>query len=410
MKSRLFGTAVVGLTGAIIGSFSMMLFASTHFGTVAGPNNEPPAVSAAPLSVSGGSDQERIVNAVKRVQPSVVAIDLTVNGRQYVPPNPFDVFNGGSGAPQYRKFQGTASGSGFIYSRNGLIVTNAHVAAPKLQNGLAVSKMEVVFKNGDKRPAHLVSANVAADLALIKVDGYDKLPAPLEIADSAKLNAGQWAIAIGEPLELLQSVTLGVVSGFNRDEPISDEAGGVIDFKGLLQTSAPINPGNSGGPLVDEEGRVIGVNQSTAANAPGIGFAIPSNTMREVVAKLTTQTGVQQGTNTGFIGAQLSPLDDSIRAQLNYIGQGAVVIQATPDGPAAKAGLKRGDVIQTYNGQIVSGIDSLIGKIKATKPGETATLGVWSAGTKKEISLKIGERPAADPSLQQQPQQGPGGP
>ncbi len=408
MKSRLFGTAVIGLTGAIIGSFSMMLFASTHFGRVAGPGNEPPAVSAAPLAVEGGgSDQDRIVTAVKRVQPSVVAINLTVNGRQYLPPNPFDILQGGSGQPRVRNFKGTASGSGFVYSKTGLIITNAHVAAPKLQDGLSVSKMEVVFKDGEKRPAHLVSANVAADLALIKVDDYAKLPPPLEIADSAKLNAGQWAIAIGEPLELLQSVTLGVVSGFNRDEPIGDESGGVIDFKGLLQTSAPINPGNSGGPLVDVQGRVIGVNQSTAANAPGIGFAIPSNTVKEVVAKLATQTGVQQGTNTGFIGAQLGVLDDSIRSQLNYLGQGVVVLAVTPDGPALKAGLKRGDVIQSYNGQPISGTDALIGKIKASKPGDSATLGIWSAGAKKSVSLKIGERPAADPSQQQQPPQQP---
>ena len=126
--------------------------------------------------------------------------------------------------------------------------------------------------------------NIGADVALVKVDNYQKLPPPVEIADSSKLQAGQWAIAIGEPWQLQQSVALGVVSGFNRDETIGTENGTAQEFKGLLQISTPINPGNSGGPLIDIDGRLIGVNQSTAnpqAGAQGIGFAIPSNTVRE---------------------------------------------------------------------------------------------------------------------------------
>ena len=208
-----------------------------------------------------------------------------------------------------RRFQARASGSGFIVERNGdsaLIVTNAHVVKPP--GAGQVSKIEVLFQNGDRIPGHVYSANVGADLALVKIDNYGKVPPPVEIANSDKLQPGQWAIAIGEPFELKQTVTVGVVSGFNRDETIGSESGGAMEFKGLLQTSAPINPGNSGGPLVDVEGRLIGVNQSTAspqAGAQGIGFAIPSNTVRSQVALLEKNPGTHQGTNVGYIGAAL---------------------------------------------------------------------------------------------------------
>jgi S1-C subfamily serine protease len=146
---RFFGMAVVGLIGAILGSFSMMLFASTHFTNVAGPGNTPPVVSAAALPVSGGSDQERIVNAVKRVEPSVVSLLVTVNGTRVVPSDPLQQFFGGGGGPGVpQRFQERASGSGFVYRSNGLILTNNHVV-PK-----GVSKITVVFANGDHVPGH----------------------------------------------------------------------------------------------------------------------------------------------------------------------------------------------------------------------------------------------------------------
>src|SRR5476649_1069395 len=317
---RFFGTAVVGLIGAILGSFSMMLFASTHFTNVAGPGNTPPLVSAAALPVTGASDQERIVNAVKRVEPSVVSLLVTVNGTRITPADPFQQFFGGGGgaaqgAPQ--RFQERASGSGFVYRSDGLILTNNHVV-PK-----GVSKITVVFANGDHVPGHVYSQNPGVELALVKVDNYAKLPPPIEFGDSTKLNAGQWAIAVGEPFELKQSVSVGVVSGFNRDEPIQDETGQAHLFRGMLQTSAPINPGNSGGPLVDDQGRLIGVNQSTAnpqAGAQGIGFAIPSNMVRDAAAELERNQGKtinanSTGTGVGYLGVGLGSLDANVRAQ-----------------------------------------------------------------------------------------------
>jgi S1-C subfamily serine protease len=410
MKTRFFGTAVVGLVGAILGSFSMMLYASSHFTNVAGPGNTPPVVSAAPLPESGGgSDQQRIVNAVKRVEPSVVSLLVTVNGTRVVPADPFAQFFGGGQAPVTRqRFQERASGSGFVYRSNGLILTNAHVV-PK-----GTSSIMVVFSNGDHVPGHLYSSNPGADLALVKVDGYAKLPPPVEFGDSSRLNAGQWAIAVGEPFELKQSVSVGVVSGFNRDEPIQDESGQTRLFRGMLQTSAPINPGNSGGPLVDDSGRLIGVNQSTAstqAGAQGIGFAIPSNTVREAAVTLEASPGKtinasSTGTGIGYLGVGLQALDDNVRAQINFpktAGNGAVVAQIPPNGPASKADLSPGDVIQKINDKDVAGPDDVINVVKALKPGSTVRLQVWSAGTKKLVVIQLGEQPA-DVYLQQQQQ------
>ncbi|GAC1652254.1 MAG: hypothetical protein NVS9B12_01460 [Vulcanimicrobiaceae bacterium] len=406
MKTRLLPMLIIGLAGAVIGSFSMMIFASTHFTNVSGPNNTPPAVIAGPL---GASDQDRIVSAVKRVEPSVVAINVAVNGQQIVPLDPFSQYFGNGAGPQgVQRFRAKASGSGFVFKNNGEIVTNAHVVTPP-RNG-SISKMEVVFNNGDHWPAHILATNVNADLAIIKVDGYNKLPPPVELANSDGLEAGQWAIAIGEPLELQRTVTVGVVSGFNREEPIPDENGGVIDFKGLLQTSAPINPGNSGGPLVDINGRVIGVNQSTAApgQAQGIGFAIPSNIVRTQIANLETHPGVHQGTNMGFIGAVLGDLNANVRQQIGYQGQGGVVVAQVEDGtPANAANLQAGDVILSVNGTPVNRASQLIAIIKSTKPGSTLRVQVWSAGVRRLTTLQVMERPANQSYQPPQQQQGP---
>ncbi len=179
----------------------------------------------------------------------------------------------------------------------------------------------------------------------MRVDNYRKLPPPLELADSSRLEQGQWAIAIGEPLQLQQTVTVGVVSAFNRSEPIPTENGGEIDFKGLLQTSAPINPGNSGGPLIDIDGQVIGMNQSTvkSAYAQGIGFAIPSNTVRNVVASLQKNPGVHQGTDTGFLGIYMANLSAGVKNQIGYNGSGGVAVQQVFSGsPADQAGISAG--------------------------------------------------------------------
>ena len=405
VKNRVLPTLIVALAGAIVGSFLMMLYTSSHFGGVTGPNNTPPAMAAAPLS--GVSDQDRIVSAVKRTKASVVAIVEEINGRQVVPVDPFMQQFFGQSPGMMQPYKAKASGSGFVYDGSGNIITNAHVVNPP--NGGRISKLTVVFGNGDRVNAHVVSANIGADLAMIKVDGYAKLPPPLTLADSDKLEQGQWAIAIGEPLELQQSVTVGVVSAFDRSEPIPTENGGVIDFKGMLQTSAPINPGNSGGPLIDIDGRVIGINQSTVRSsyAQGIGFAIPSNTVKRIAAELMKNPGVHEGTDTGYMGILMGNLTPGIRNQIGYNGPGGVAVgQVISGSPADQAGIQPGDVILQADGKAYSDFKALHDYIGTKKPNDTIRLEVWSQGSKKLVSVKLAEKPAAVP-MQQMPQQQP---
>src|SRR5579863_3588328 len=407
VKNRILPTLIVGLVGAVIGSFLMMLYASSHFGGATGPDRTPPAVAAVPLS--GVSDQDRIVSAVKRTKSSVVAITEQVNGQQVIPADPFfQQFFGGQGPGIVQPYRGEASGSGFVIDGRGDIVTNAHVLQPP--NGGRVTKLTVVFANGDRVPAHVVSYNIAADVGILRVNNYGKLPPPLQLADSSKLEQGQWAIAIGEPLQLQQTVTVGVVSAFNRSEPIPTENGGEIDFKGLLQTSAPINPGNSGGPLIDMDGYVIGMNQSTvkSAYAQGIGFAIPSNTVRNVVASLQRNPGAHQGTDTGFLGIYMADLSSGIKNQIGYNGSDGVAVQQVFSGsPADQAGIQPGDVILQADGKQFDSMKGLHDYIASKKPGDTIRLNVWSQGMKKFVAIKLGETPAEQPVSQQQ---GPGQP
>ncbi|HEV2641128.1 MAG TPA: trypsin-like peptidase domain-containing protein, partial [Candidatus Elarobacter sp.] len=341
--------------------------------------------------------------------PSVVALQVVVNGTQIVPQDPFSQMFGGGGPVQRQRVQERASGSGFVYSRDGLIVTNAHVV-PR-----GTSKITVVFANGDRIAGHVFSSNPAADLALVKVDGYAKLPPPVEFADSSKVQSGQWAIAIGEPFALQRSVSVGVVSGFNRDEPIQGEDQQLHLFRGMLQTSAPINPGNSGGPLVDYDGRVIGVNQSTAnpAAAQGIGFAIPAQTVvqnAQVLAKSQGKTIDATGTGTGkgFLGIAAVDITNNVRTQLGgYHDQGGVAVATVVSGtPADSAGVQPGDVIQSINGKAVNSQTDFTSVISAMKPGTQVTLRVWSQGIKKNLQATLAEQPV-ETYLRNQQQQNP---
>jgi S1-C subfamily serine protease len=391
LKNRVLPTVIVALVGAIVGSFLMMLYASTHFTGVAGPNNTPPAVSAEALT--GVSDQDRIVTAVKRTKASVVAIQLNVN--QTVMLDPIAQMMYGR---QNVTRRGQASGSGFVFDSKGDIVTNAHVVTPP--GGGQVSKLTVVFANGDKVPAHVVGLSLGADVAIIRVDNYKKLPPALDLADSDRLQAGQWAIAIGEPYELQNSVTVGVVSAFDREEQAQSE-NGTYDFKGLLQTSAPINPGNSGGPLLDMDGRVIGINQLVNSQAQGIGFAIPSNTVKKLAEQLIANPGVHQGTNQAFVGVIMGQINAGFRNQTGYNATSGVGIGGVLGGsPADQAGIQGGDVILSADGKTFNDVAALQKYIESKRPGDTIRFQIWSQGVKRMVDVKLTERPAATQSYQ----------
>jgi S1-C subfamily serine protease len=376
--------AVVRLTAA-----ACVLTACTSgpAGDTSTPTPQPNA--AATAGTDGTSDQARIIRAVVNVKPSVVALDVVINGTQVVPPDPFSQLFGGQSAPTLQHFRAQASGSGFVYDRSGLIVTNSHVVHQS-------SRIQVVFSNGDRIPGTLFAEDVGADLALVKVSNYAKLPPPVTLGSSSDVRQGEWAIAIGEPFELQQTVTVGVVSGFNRSEVIGDEAGQPRQFKGLMQTSAPINPGNSGGPLTDIDGRLIGVNQSTASpasGAQGIGFAIPVDTMRVTVTSLIAHPGTRTGAGASFIGVQLLPLNGNLREQIGYSGGGVLIGGVISGSAADRAGLNPGDVIQQVDGQTVNSPEDVARVMSKVQPGQTVHLVVWSGGRIKNVDAKVTEAP-----------------
>jgi serine protease Do len=375
-----FKPLAVAFIGAVLGATSTMFIAQQH---------TPYAGVAYAAGVgdysAGEDDQERIIEAVKHVEPSVVALEVNISGTRVTPADPFGD-DGGAGT--LSPFTEQASGSGFVYTNDGLIVTNAHVVH-------GASKITVVFANGDHIPGHLYSENVASDLALVKVDHYAKLPPPVEFAASSGVQKGEWAIAIGEPFALKQTVTLGVVSGFNRDEQIGGETvGTVTSFKGLLQTSAPINPGNSGGPLVDLDGHVIGVNQSTERPAQGIGFAIPADTVKTAVALLLHSPGSgTRASSAGFLGVQVQALDTTLRSQLGYQGEGAAIVAIVSGSPADQAGLQPGEVIQSIDGKPIHSPADVTSIVHGIAAGKSATLNLWDGGTRSMVAVPLTTQP-----------------
>jgi len=367
-----FNVVVVAVLAGVVGGVS---------GTVATLNLAPHRVLADNLD-----DQQRIIDAVKHTEPSVVALNVTANGTRIAPTNPMGLLFGAPSGERIVPFHEVASGSGFVYDKDGLILTDDHVVH-------GAQKITVVFQNGDKIPGKIFGEDYKDDIALVKVDDYAKLPPPLEIGDSAAVQKGEWTIAIGEPLELTQTVTVGVASAFGRNEQIEGEDGVQRMFRNLLQTSAPINPGNSGGPLVDLDGKVIAINQSVAAPAQGIGFAVPASVIQTSIASIQAHPGVEKIAPVGFLGVQLVGIDEKARKVLHYKGNGAVILGAIADSPAASAGLRAGDVIQAVNGKKVASAQQVTKIVAALKPGEIAHVRIWRKGKTQNVNVRLGERP-----------------
>jgi S1-C subfamily serine protease len=271
--------------------------------------------------------------------------------------------------------QGQASGSGFVVGTDGQIVTNDHVVE-------GARKVSVRFtENGAPLPAKVVGTDPSTDLAVLdvdvsKVEGGVK---PLAIADSGDVVPGQPAIAIGSPFGLQGTVTSGIVSALNRDI----ESPNGFTISGALQTDAAINPGNSGGPLLDADGRVIGVNSQIANNGSdsnsGVGFAVPSNIVKSVVPQLE-QHGKIDRAWLGVSSTEDPPHD------------GALVGQVT-GGPAQKGGLRTGDLITSFDGQAIKNPSDLGQAVLTRKPGDTVKVVVQRDGRSETLSVTLGTRP-----------------
>lgn len=294
-----------------------------------------------------------------RANPSTVEITVTTQAPEEGPM--------GSGTTQ-------AQGSGFVYDTSGHVITNAHVVD-------GARSARVRFSNGKTYDATVVGADDSTDLAVLKVDAPSSAFHPLGLADSSQVAVGDVVVAIGSPFGLENSVTAGIVSALGR----SMQAPNGYTITGAIQTDAAINHGNSGGPLLDLDGKVVGVNaqiESESGGNDGVGFAIPSSTVKSIVAQILEDGSVQHA----YLGvAVTNPADGTAGAQLAQVRSGT---------PAAGAGLQVGDVVTAVDGDTISSGAALQAAIDGKRPGDRVIVDYLRDGAHRSVTVTLGTRPS----------------
>jgi putative serine protease PepD len=316
--------------------------------SAAGSANSSAATPAADVSPSALALQQQFVQIVKQVGPSVVLIQTS---------------------------QGL--GSGIVFDANGNLVTNAHVVE-------GASSFQVTLADGKQYPARLVGSFAADDLAVLHIDAGGLHPAGF--ADSSKLQVGDVVLAIGNPLGLQSSVTEGIVSALGRT--VNEDNG--VALPNVIQTSAPINPGNSGGALVDLQGQVIGIPTLAATDpqlgggaAAGIGFAVPSDTVRDIAGQLISQ-GKVTDSNRAFLGVEVAATTSG----------GLLITKVQPGGPAAKAGIRAGELMTTVDGTVTPDPATLADVLAGLRPGQTVRVEVARpGGPRRTVRVTLGQYP-----------------
>ena len=321
---------------------------------------------AAQVTASGG---QTINEIYERVGPGVVSVEARRGGPEG-PRLPFQEPEEGGR---------TATGSGFVLDEEGYILTNEHVVD-------GASSVEVSFAEENGVRAELVGADASSDLALLKVDPDDADLTPIPLGDSDAVRVGDAAIAIGNPFGLERTVTTGVVSALQRE--ISSPNGFSIDH--VIQTDAAINPGNSGGPLLDADGRVIGINSQIATNGSqansGVGFAVPVNEAKRVIPELKEDGRVERA----YLGVRTGEVESSAGGSTT---EGAQIAEVTPGAPAARAGLRPGDVIVGVAGEEVTEPADVARIIAARKPGDSVEVEYLRGGERETADVELGTRP-----------------
>ena len=332
----------------------------------------------------------------EKASPAVVSLESrrTVTREYSIMPDwpfgdpfsdPFDFFFRRSPRqrPQQRQYREprTAQGSGFIISSDGYLLTNNHMVE-------GAEKVEVKLTDGRKFTVKIIGTDPDADVAVVKIDAKN-LPY-LDLADSDTLEVGEWVLAIGNPLGLSHTVTAGIVSAKGRS------GFGLAELEDFIQTDAAINRGNSGGPLINLDGKVVGINTAImgASVNIGIGFAIPIN-----IAKHAYEQLVESGTvERGFLGVTVEDLtpEKAPFFGLKEDAKGVLIPEVTKDSAADKAGLKHNDVILELNGEPAESASDLQKRISMLKPGSRVELVVWRDGERKTITVKLGKRPTKD--------------
>jgi Do/DeqQ family serine protease len=285
-----------------------------------------------------------------------------------------EFFGKGGGAKVQKR---TGLGTGFILSEDGYICTNHHVIH-------GVDKI-IVNINGKNYEAKIIGSDERTDLGLLKIESKTKLT-PVYFGDSDKVQVGDWAIAIGNPFGLDKTFTVGVVSAIGRRD---------VDFMGgsHIQTDASINPGNSGGPLINIYGEVIGINRmiySKSGGYMGIGFAIPMNTAKSILAQLQKNKKIKRG----YIGVSIVPISDEDAKQIGLEkNQGAFVGEVVNGSPAESGGIRVGDVIVQINNKNILDVKDLFQAMEEAAIGDTVAVSIWRGGELKKLYIKIKERP-----------------
>jgi serine protease Do len=376
-KVRKTALAIALLAGTALGGFT-----AGHAAFAANDDQANPpvnaGVAATPAQIPDFAD------LVARVKPAVVSVttklevhDASDQGPVQMMPFPFGGMGGGMQQQHPQAVE--ARGSGFIINANGTIVTNNHV----VKDAKSVS---VTLSDGTTLPAHIVGRDPRTDLAVLKVDAKKPLPY-IQLGDSAKVRVGEWVVAMGNPFGLGGTVTAGIVSAKGRDI-------GEGPYDQFIQIDAPINQGNSGGPLFTQDGKVVGVNSailSPNGGSIGIGFAIPSNVVKTVTAQLERSGHVTRG----YLGVATQPVSEQMAKALRLPDDGgALVASVSNDGPAAKAGLQPGDVIQSINGAKVATPRDLAVDVAAVKPGDTAKLDILRNGEQQSVSVTLASLPS----------------
>ena len=357
---------------------------------------DPPKQASKPVDIGPANAlSEAFQQAAATVRPSVVSISATQKAKMIpsrgdvqgkipldrLPPEFRRFF--GDKAPEFgQQFGGpqrtperSGLGTGVIITSQGHVLTNNHVVQD-------ADELKVTLHDGRSFVGKVVGTDAKTDVAVIKIEGTNLVPANL--ADSDNVKIGQWAIAVGTPFGLEQTVTAGIISATGRDNV------GITDYENFIQTDAAINPGNSGGPLVDLQGRVIGINTAIASRTGGymgIGFAIPINMARDIKDSLLKDGHVTRG----WLGAAIQNLTPEMAESFNFKGtDGVLVGDALKDGPAAKGGLKSGDIVVEINGKAVHSAQQLRSTVASIAPKTTVSVAYFRDGKRQTTDVTIG--------------------
>ena len=327
-----------------------------------------------------------IVQIVKDVSPAVVNIDVETISRRSSAPHPFqdDPFFRRFFGDEFRRFSRSVPmkgrGSGFIVSKDGQILTNNHVIE-------RADKITVTLSDGKTYEAEVLGKDPTFDLAVIKIKPEGELKV-LDLGDSEAVEVGEWVVAIGNPFGFEHTVTVGVISAKNRSIHAQD-----VNFDGFLQTDAAINPGNSGGPLINMDGKVVGINTAIVPYAQGLGFAVPVDMAKQIMNDLVTFGRVKRG----WLGISVQALTSEFSEAYGIKEENGVVVgDVFPDSAAERAGLRRGDVIVSVGSESVKDVQWFVNKIRSQAPGENLRLTVVRDKRTITLTAKLDEIPDSE--------------